>query len=68
MSIQFQISGDRIEEGGESYAADELYEAIWLVNIELRNGLPKQERITAKRQIARYEALLDALRKECAGV
>jgi len=67
MSIQFQISGDRIEENGESYAADELYEAIWLVNIELRNGLPKQERITAKRQIARYEALLDALRKEGAG-
>lgn len=67
MSIQFQINGDRIEENGESYAADELYEAIWLVNIELRNGLPKQERITAKRQIARYEALLDALRKEGAG-
>ena len=67
MSIQFQISGDRIEENGESYAADELYEAIWLVNIELRNGLPKQERIVAKRQIARYEALLDALRKEGAG-
>jgi len=67
MSIQFQISGDRIEENGESYAADELHEAIWLVNIELRNGLPKQERITAKRQIARYEALLDALRKEGAG-
>jgi hypothetical protein len=67
MSIQFQISGDRIEESGESYAADELDEAIWLVNIELRNGLPKQERITAKRQIARYEALLDALRKEGAG-
>lgn len=67
MSIQFQINGDRIEENGESYAADELYEAIWLVNIELRNGLPKQERIAAKRQIARYEALLDALRKEGAG-
>jgi hypothetical protein len=67
MSIQFQINGDRIEENGESYAADELHEAIWLVNIELRNGLPKQERITAKRQIARYEALLDALRKEGAG-
>jgi len=67
MSIQFQINGDRIEESGESYAADELHEAIWLVNIELRNGLPKQERITAKRQVARYEALLDALRKEGAG-
>ena len=67
MSIQFQINGDRIEENGESYAADELHEAIWLVNIELRKGLPKQERITAKRQIARYEALLDALRKEGAG-
>ena len=67
MSIQFQISGDRIEESGESYAADELHEVLWLVSIELRNGLPKRERIIAQRQIARYEALLDALRQEDAG-
>jgi hypothetical protein len=67
MSIPFQISGDRITDGGESFAADELHESLWLVSIELRNGLPKRERIIAQRQIVRYEALLDALRKAGAG-
>ncbi|OIR00516.1 hypothetical protein GALL_173890 [mine drainage metagenome] len=63
MSIPFQISGDRITEGGEFFAAEELHEAIWLVSIELRNGLPKRERNAAKHQIVRYQALLDALRE-----
>lgn len=68
MSIQFNHAHDiRIEYRGHLYAADELREAIWLVNIELRNGLPKRERVEAERQIAQYEALLDALRKKSAG-
>jgi hypothetical protein len=52
----------RIESGGEAFAEDELCEALWLVNIELRAGLPRRERIEARRQIAQYEALLSALR------
>ena len=40
---------------------DELRESIWLVNMELRNGLPRRERIEAKRQIAEMEAALKAL-------
>ena len=56
-------SGERrIELGGRIFAEDELCEALWLVNIELRAGLPRRERIEARRQIARYEALLSALR------
>ena len=45
----------RIEHQGYFYAEDELREAIWLINIELRNGLPKREKIEAKRQIDQYE-------------
>jgi hypothetical protein len=57
------ISGERrIESRGTAFAGDELCEALWLVSIELRAGLPRRERIEAKRQIARYEALLSALR------
>lgn len=52
----------RIEFDGQSFAADELHEAIWLVNIELRGGLPKGEQIEARQQIAHYEAMLSALR------
>lgn len=52
----------RIEHQSQFYADDELCEAIWLVNIELRNGLPKKEQIEAKNQIAGYEKLLDTLR------
>jgi len=56
-------SGERrIESGGQVFAEDELCEALWLVNVELRAGLPRRERIEARRQIARYEALLSALR------
>ena len=54
--------GNRIASGGETFAGDELCEAIWLVNMELRAGLPRRERIEAKRQIAQYEELLSALR------
>lgn len=63
-----QNAGDvRIEYQGHLYAEDELNEAIWLVNIELRNGLPKRERIEAKRQVAQFKTLLDALREARAG-
>ncbi|MDD4616740.1 MAG: hypothetical protein PHW76_06480 [Alphaproteobacteria bacterium] len=66
MTISHQIQNIagvlRIEYQGHFYAEDELREAIWLVNIELRNGLPKREKIEAKRQIEQYERLLDALR------
>ncbi len=63
-----QIAGDiRIGYLGQSYAEDELREALWLVNMELRAGLPKRERIEAKRQIAQFETLLGALREERAG-
>jgi hypothetical protein len=56
-------SGERrIDCGGAIFAADELHEALWLVSMELRAGLPRRERIEARRQIARYEALLSALR------
>jgi hypothetical protein len=56
----------RIEHQGHFYAEDELREAIWLVNIELRNGLPKREKIESKRQIEQYEKLLAALRDAAA--
>ena len=60
----FQTSGDhRIEFNGQTYAEDQLHEEIWLVNRELRAGLPKREQIEAQNQIAQYEAMLDALRR-----
>jgi hypothetical protein len=66
MTISYQIqhiAGDnRIAYQGHLYAEDELIETIWLVNMELRNGLPMRERAEAKGQIAEYEKLLDALR------
>ena len=66
MTIAHRIlnnSGERrIESGGRVFAEDELSEALWLVNIELRAGLPRREQIEAKRQIAQYEALLSTLR------
>ena len=58
-----QIAGVlRIDYQGYFYAEDELHEALWLVNIELRNGLPKRERIEAECQIEQYEKLLTTLR------
>ncbi len=66
MTITHRIlnnSGERrIELDGRAFAEDELREALWLVNIELRAGLPRREQIEARRQIARYEGLLSALR------
>ena len=62
MSIQINFAHDiRVEHRGHFYAEDELRESIWLVNMELRNGLPKRERIEAKQQIAEMEAALKAL-------
>ena len=52
----------RIEFCGRIYAEDDLQEAIWLVNRELRSGLPKSEQIEAQGQITQYEGLLTALR------
>lgn len=57
----------RIEFGGQTYAEDTLCEALWLVNVELRAGLPRREQIKAKQQIAQFETLLDALREAQAG-
>lgn len=62
MSIQIISAHDiRAQYSGHFYAEDELRESIWLVNMELRNGLPRRERIEAKRQIAEMEAALKAL-------
>lgn len=62
MSIQIISTHDiRVEYRGHFYAEDELRESIWLVNMELRNGLPTRERIEAKRQITEMEAALTAL-------
>jgi hypothetical protein len=52
---------NRIEYCGQLYAEDELRESIWLVNMELRAGLPKRERIKAQRQIVEMESRLQAL-------
>ena len=66
MTISYRISNNsgepRIEFDGQVFAEDELYEALWLVNIELRGGLSRRERADAKREIAQYEELLSALR------
>ncbi|PJR10241.1 hypothetical protein [Sinorhizobium meliloti] len=63
MSTQIISTNDiiRVEFCGHLYAADELREAIWLTNIELRNGLPKRERLEAQQQIAGMELALQAL-------
>lgn len=53
----------RVEHQGHFYAEDELREAIWLVNMELRNGLPRREQVEANRQIMQYEKLLKVLGK-----
>lgn len=66
MTISYRIlqtAGDaRIEFEGYAYAEDELHEAIWLHNIELRGGLNKRERKESLQRIAQYEELLSALR------
>ena len=71
MTIAYRILNNsdelHIEFGGQIYAEDTLCESLWLVNIELRGGLPKREQIHAKKQIAQYETLLNALREARAG-
>ena len=67
MTISYRIiinSNDftTIECGGLVYGEEDLCDAIWLVQKELRGGLPKDEQIEAKRQIAHFQTLLDALR------
>jgi len=52
---------NRIEYRGHLCAEDELRESIWLVKIELRAGLPKQEHIEALQQIAEMELCLQLL-------
>ncbi|OHV80372.1 hypothetical protein [Ensifer sp. LCM 4579] len=63
MSTQIISTNDiiRVEFCGQFYAEDELREAIWLTNIELRNGLPKRERVAAQQQIAGMTIALEAL-------
>ena len=67
MTVSYRIRRNtgvlRIEYDGEIFAEDELHEAIWLVNRELRSlGLSRREQIEAKRQITQYGELLAALR------
>ncbi|MET4735723.1 hypothetical protein ABIE64_004469 [Thalassospira sp. MBR-102] len=52
----------RIAYKGHFYSEDELREAIWLVQIELRNGLPEDEKREAEQQITELHALLKSLR------
>ena len=62
MSIRINFAHDiRVEYRGQFYAEDELRESIWLVNMELRNGLPRRERIEARQEIAEMETALRAL-------
>ena len=67
MTISHQIQRTdndiRIEYRGQFCAEDELREELWLVNMELRNGLPKREQAEAKRQIAGIEERLNVLRE-----
>ena len=51
-----------IECGGQIYGEEDLCDAIWLVQKELRHGLPKKEQIVARCQIAQFQAMLEALR------
>ncbi|WP_417813022.1 hypothetical protein [Thalassospira alkalitolerans] len=51
----------RIAYQGHFYSEDELREAIWLVQIELRNGLPEDEKREAERQISELISLLKSL-------
>ena len=66
MTISYRILNSYaypvIEFGGQVYGEEDLCDTIWLVQKELRHGLPRKERIEAQRQIAQYQTLLDALR------
>ena len=62
MSIRIISTHDiRVEYRGQFHAEDELRESIWLVNMELRSGLPRRERIEARQEIAEMETALKAL-------
>lgn len=62
MSIRIISAHDiRVEYRGQFHAEDELRESIWLVNMELRSGLPRRERIEARQEIAEMETALKAL-------
>ena len=62
MSIRINSAHDiRVEYRGQFHAEDELRESIWLVNMELRNGLPRRERIEARQEIAEMETALKTL-------
>ena len=62
MSIRIISAHDiRVEYRGQFHAEDELRESIWLVNMELRSGLPRRERIEARQEIAEMETALRAL-------
>jgi hypothetical protein len=67
MTISYRIlnmNGNAVAEcGGQIYGLEDLCDAIWLTNKEIRGGLPKRERVQAQNQIAHYEAMLDALRR-----
>ena len=66
MTLSYRVinNGDfpHIECDGGIHHEDELIESIWLVQKELRHGLPKREQRDARRQIAHLQAMLDALR------
>jgi hypothetical protein len=66
MTISYRILNSYaypvIEFGGQVYGEEDLCDAIWLVQKELRHGLPKDEQIVAQRQITDFQAMLDALR------
>ena len=67
MTISYRIINanhdTRIEFCGQIYGLEDLCEAIWLINMELRGAyLSKRERTKAHHQITQYEAMLDALR------
>ncbi|WP_156518951.1 hypothetical protein [Thalassospira indica] len=51
----------RIAYQGHFYSEDELREALWLVQIELRNGLPEEEKREAEQQILELNGLLKSL-------
>ncbi|WP_022730093.1 hypothetical protein [Thalassospira lucentensis] len=52
----------RIAYQGHLYSEDELREALWLVQVELRNGLPADEKREAEQQILELNGLLKSLR------
>ncbi len=60
MTISYRITSSNHH--APIYSEDEVLESIWLIQKELRSGLPKNEQIAAQRQITEFRAMLDALR------